>query len=148
MASTAAPVVRTSPVSQAIVFDLFRIIAGLLFMQHGLQKLFGMFGGMGPNGGTVSCCGQFWLAGVIETFAGLLIVLGLFTGAAAFIASGEMAVAYFQAHFPRHFFPIQNGGEVVVMFCFAFLFFSAAGPGALNVDEWRAGRRLPGRQQV
>ncbi len=89
---------------------LLRIVSALLFMQHGLQKLFGMFGGFGQPGATAPLMSQMGLAGVIEALGGLLILLGIFTEPVAFIAAGEMAWAYFQGHYPRGFWPIQNRG--------------------------------------
>ena len=80
------------------------------------------------------------LAGVLETFGGLLIVLGLFTRPVAFVLSGEMAVAYFMAHMPNALFPIQNGGELAALYSFVFLFLSAAGPGAFSIDRARHGQ--------
>src|SRR5689334_6759607 len=98
------------------LYVLLRIIAGLLFACHGAQKLLGMFGGFGGHpGATAPLFSQMGLAGIIELVGGLLIALGIFTGPAAFIASGEMAFAYFQAHFPHGFWPIQNGGETAVL---------------------------------
>ena len=96
-------------------YALLRIVAGLLFACHGAQKLFGVLGGQRVNLMT-----QFGLAGVIEFFGGLLIAAGMFTGLAAFVASGEMAFAYFQAHAPKSAFPILNGGELAVLYCFLF----------------------------
>lgn len=112
---------------------ILRIVAGFLFWQHGAQKLFGWFGGQ-PVEAMVSLMG---LAGVIEFFGGLLIVIGLFTRPVAFITAGEMAVAYFMAHFPRGFWPISNSGEPPVLFCFIFLLLVAAGAGAFSVDALR-----------
>jgi putative oxidoreductase len=116
------------------LLSILRIVTGLLFMQHGLQKLFGLFGGMGGPGQTVELASRYGVAGVLETFGGALIVLGLFTRVVAFVLSGEMAFAYFLAHFPRAFFPIENRGEPVVLFCFLYLFIAAAGPGPWSVD--------------
>jgi len=118
------------------LYSLFRIVAGLLYMAHGLQKLFGMFGGTPPA--LMSLAGA---AGVIETGAGLLIVLGLFTRPAAFLASGQMAAAFFLSHFPRAFWPIENGGELATVFCFAFLYFAARGAGPVSVDALRGASR-------
>ncbi len=112
------------------IYALLRIVAGLLFACHGAQKLFGVLGGR-----QASLMSQFGLAGVIEFFGGLMIASGIFTGFAAFIASGEMAVAYFQAHAPRGMFPIQNGGEVVVLYCFLFLYIAARGSGVWSVGS-------------
>jgi putative oxidoreductase len=114
------------------IFAALRVVAGLLFAQHGAQKLFGVIGGT-----AVELTSQRGLAGVIEFVGGLLIALGLFTSPVAFIASGEMAVAYFQSHMSRGFWPIQNGGEPAVFYCFVFLYFAAAGSGRLSVDSLR-----------
>ncbi|HEU4629189.1 MAG TPA: DoxX family protein [Gemmatimonadaceae bacterium] len=119
---------------QPQLLSVLRIVTGLLFMQHGLQKIFGLFGGMGGPGQTVELASRYGVAGTLETFGGALIVLGLFTRPVAFILSGEMAFAYFLAHFPRGFFPIENRGEVVVLFCFVYLFLAAAGAGPWSVD--------------
>ena len=117
---------------------LLRIVAGLLFMQHGVQKLFGWFGGMGAPGATAELFSMMGLAGVLETFGGLLIVLGLFTRPVAFVLAGEMAVAYFMAHNDPFFSPMLNGGEAAYLFCFAFLYLAAAGPGPWSVDAARS----------
>jgi putative oxidoreductase len=118
--------------------SLLRIVAGLLFICPGGMKLFGWFGGM-PHG--VVMTPLLWTAGVIEVVGGTLILLGLFTRPVAFIASGEMAVAYFKGHFPNGFWPIQNHGEPAVLFCFLWLFFWANGPGPFSLDEWIGRRR-------
>ena len=110
------------------LYALLRIVAGLLFAQHGVQKLFGWLGGE-----PVSLFSQRGLAGVIETFGGLAIALGAFTSPIAFVASGQMAVAYFQAHLPRGFWPIQNGGELAVLYCFLFLYVASRGSGKWSV---------------
>ena len=114
---------------------LLRVVTGFLFFQHGGQKLFGWFGGMG--GGPVPLMSQMGLAGVLEFFGGIAIMLGLFTRPVAFLLSGEMAVAYFQAHQPRGMWPIQNHGEPVVLFCFIYLFLAAHGAGAFSLDSMR-----------
>ena len=120
---------------------LLRIITGLLFMQHGVQKLFGLLVDPSrPWSGAPPMFSQFWFAGVLECFGGALIVLGLFTRPVAFLLAGEMAVAYFQAHFPRSFWPILNGGEVVVLFCFIFLHLVAVGAGPWSVDALLRGK--------
>jgi putative oxidoreductase len=118
------------------IYALFRIVAGLLFMQHGAQKLFGALGGE-----AVQIASLPGLAGVIEFFGGLLIAIGLFAGLAAFIASGEMAFAYFMAHASAGLFPIQNRGELAVLYCFVFLYIAARGSGIWSVDASRKGRR-------
>jgi putative oxidoreductase len=107
-----------------------RAVFGLLFLFHGIQKLFGMFGR--PAVALASVPG---VAGVIELCAGALIVLGWNTRAAAFIASGQMAVAYFMVHQPGGLWPIQNGGELAALYCFAFLFIAAKGAGPFGLDR-------------
>ena len=111
-------------------YALLRVVAGLLFALHGAQKLFGMFGGQ-----QVPMMSQFWVAGVIELVGGILIAIGLLTSIAAFIASGEMAAAYFIAHAPQGWNPIANRGEVAVLFCFIFLYVAARGGGRWSVDR-------------
>ncbi len=128
----------------AITHNALRIVGGLLFWQHGAQKLFGWLGGREAE--LFSIRG---LAGILEFFGGILMLLGAFTKPVAFILSGEMAVAYFWRHFPRGFWPIENGGEPAALFCFIFLFFFAAGPGRFSVDGWRARHReVPGNGGV
>jgi putative oxidoreductase len=114
-------------------YALLRIIAGLAFAQHGAQKLFGVLGAKAA----VSLTSQFGLAGIIEFVGGILIALGLFTTPVAFLASGEMAWAYFQQHAPRGFWTIQNGGEPAVLYCFIFLYIAAVGSGKLSIDAIR-----------
>jgi putative oxidoreductase len=109
-------------------YALFRVVAGFLFIFHGLQK-FGVFGGQTPP-----LAGLFGAAAVIEAVGGLLIMIGLLTRPAAFIASGEMAVAYFMAHQPKGTWPLQNQGELAVLYCFAFLYIAARGAGICSVD--------------
>jgi putative oxidoreductase len=110
--------------------SLLRLIAGFLFAQHGVQKLFGWLGGKGSEAFTL-----IWTAGVLETFGGLLLMLGLGTRAVAFLLSGQMAVAYFRAHAPRGFWPLQNGGELAALYCFLFLYLCVAGPGPWSLDR-------------
>jgi putative oxidoreductase len=112
--------------------SLLRIVSGFLFIHPGGMKLLGWFGGM-PHG--VEMTPLLVTAGVIELVCGTLIFLGLLTRPAAFIASGEMAFAYFIGHFPRGFWPIQNHGEPAVLFCFIFLYFAASGAGPISVDH-------------
>ena len=109
-----------------------RIVSGLLFSLHGAQKLFGVLGGEAQ--GVFSL---YWLAGVIELVGGLLLALGLFTPVVAFVASGEMAAAYFIAHVPRGFWPIENGGELAAVYCFLFLFLATRPTGPLSFDRMR-----------
>ena len=123
--------------AREITHSLLRVVTGLMFWQHGAQKLFGWLGGNQVQDLT----SQFGLAGVLEFFGGVLIILGLFTRPVAFILSGEMAVAYFQAHAPRGLWPIVNRGEVVVLFCFTFLFFAAHGAGRYSLDALLSRRR-------
>jgi putative oxidoreductase len=119
---------------EAPAYALLRIVSGLLFLFHGLQKIFGMYGGQ-----SVELMSQRGLAGVIELGGGVLILIGLFTSIAAFVASGEMASAYFIAHAPKAFWPIQNGGELAALYCFLFLYIAARGSGIWSVD-WLRGR--------
>jgi putative oxidoreductase len=111
------------------VYALFRIVFGFLFIFHGLQK-FGVFGGQTPP-----LAGLMGVAAVIEAVGGLLVMIGLFTRPAAFIASGEMAAAYFMAHLPKGMLPIQNQGELAALFCFAFLYIATRGAGIWSVDK-------------
>jgi putative oxidoreductase len=115
--------------------SLLRIVAGFTFSLHGFQKLFGLLGGMGRTGATAPFPSLIWTAGVLETFGGLLLFLGLFTRPVAFLLSGQMAVAYFLRHSPRSFWPILSGGEVAVLYCFIFLYLSIAGPGSVSLDR-------------
>jgi putative oxidoreductase len=117
------------------LYALLRIVAGLLFACHGAQKLFGLFGGVGEQGGAVAWLSLMGLAGLIELVGGLLIALGLGASYVAFIASGEMASAYFMSHVPRGFWPLENGGELAVLFCFLFLYMAARGPGKWSVGK-------------
>lgn len=115
--------------------SVLRIAAGFTFCLHGFEKLFGAFGGLGGHG-PVPLFSLMGLAGVLETFGGILLILGLFTVPVAFLLSGEMAVAYFMVHFPRGWFPIQNGGELAVLYCFIFLYLFTAGAGSASLDHW------------
>jgi putative oxidoreductase len=119
---------------QRLAYTLLRIVAPFIMMQHGAQKLFGAFGGFGPNGGTAPLVSLMGLAGVLEVFVAALVLLGLFTRPAAFILAGEMATAYFMAHFPRGFWPIQNHGETPVLLCFIYVMFAAFGGGQYSLD--------------
>jgi putative oxidoreductase len=123
--------------AREVTHSLLRVVTGLMFWQHGAQKLFGWLDGRQVQ----DLISQFGLAGVLEFFGGILIILGLFTRPVAFILSGEMAVAYFQAHAPRGLWPIMNRGEVVVLFSFIFLFFAAHGAGRYSLDALFGGRR-------
>lgn len=116
---------------------LLRIVSALTFMMSGSMKLFAFPVGVPPNGGTVPLLSQIGLGGILEFFGGLLLLLGLYTRPVAFILSGEMAVAYFQFHYPQNFWPVINGGTPAILFCFIWLYFSAAGTGAFSIDQWR-----------
>ena len=112
--------------------SLLRIMSAFVFVLHGTQKLFGFPSATPlPLSRMLSLLGA---AGILEVFGGALMALGLFTRPVAFILSGEMAVAYFRQHAPRGLWPILNGGELAVLFCFLWLFFSVAGPGQISVD--------------
>ena len=117
------------------VYAVFRIVFGVLFACHGAQKVFGVMGGQRATEGL------FMAAGWIELVGGLLIALGLFTWIAAFLCSGEMAVAFFKAHAPEGLNPLTNHGEAAVLFCFAFLYIAARGPGRYSLDAIRGGGR-------
>ena len=134
--------------SQAKIFDkwanrspelrsVLRIVAALLFMQFGAAKLFAFPVPLHPGGGTVRLASQLGVAGILELFGGGLILIGLFTRPIAFLLAGEMAVAYFQAHFPKGFWPLANGGVSAVLYCFLWLYISAAGAGPWSIDAKR-----------
>lgn len=113
------------------IYALFRIVIGLLFSCHGMQKLFGALGGEQVPLGSLA-----GLAGIIELTCGLLVMIGLLTSWAAFLASGTMAVAYFMVHFMKGgFWPIENHGEAAVLYCFAFLYIAARGAGPWSVAQ-------------
>src|SRR5947208_3068894 len=119
-----------------ITLFLLRVVAGFLFIQVGGKKLFGWFDGMPPGAMTT----ELWIAGTLEFFGGILILLGLLTRPVAFILSGEMAVAYFQAHQPKGTWPVQNHGEPAVLLCFIYLFLAAYGAGDFSLDALIAKR--------
>jgi len=119
---------RLSPY-QAVALALLRIIAALLFIEHGTQKLFGF----PPAPYAITTL--FFVAGIIELVGGILILIGLFTRPVAFLLSGEMAIAYFIVHMPINFFPANNQGDGAVLFCFIFLFLVFAGPGEWALDN-------------
>jgi putative oxidoreductase len=117
------------------LYSVLRIVAGFLFACHGAQKIFGALGGK-----AVPLASQFGAAGIIELVGGTLIAIGLFTSPVAFIASGEMAFAYFTVHAPKSFWPILNGGELAALYCFLFLYMAARGSGPLSVDRLVRGK--------
>lgn len=120
------------------IHDTVRIVAGVLFFQHGAQKIFGILGAEQ----SVELGSRLGLAGIIETVTGALIALGLFTPIAAFIASGEMAVAFFIAHVPRgSIWPLVNGGEPAVLFCFLFLYLASRDSGDWSIDRMLKNRK-------
>jgi len=110
------------------LYALMRIIVGGLYACHGAQKLFGVFGGQKQGAGLLLA------AGVIEFVGGILIAVGFFAGFVAFVCSGQMAAAYFMAHAPKGAWPIMNGGELAVVFCFVFLYIASVGSGILSID--------------
>ncbi len=110
-------------------YALMRIVVGFLFSCHGARKILGLFGGMDGEGATADLFSQIGLAGAIELVGGLAVALGVFTGWAAFLSSGLMAVAYFKAHQAQGTLPIQNGGELAAAYSFLFLFITARGSG-------------------
>jgi putative oxidoreductase len=120
---------------QAQMLAILRIVTGLLFLEHALIKLMGFPPGGKPG---LQDVGSFlWIAGVIELVTSVLVILGLFTRAAAFVAAGEMAVAYWMVHAKMGFYPAVNMGEGAILFCFVFLYIAAAGPGASSIDGAR-----------
>ncbi len=124
------------PRLKAIAYNALRVVAGLLFAQHGAQKLFGVL-----EGNQAELMSLMGLAGILEFFGGLLIAVGLFTRPVAFLVCGQMAVAYFMAHAPQGFWPILNRGELAAFYCFTWLFFFTHGPGKYSVDAWLARRK-------
>jgi putative oxidoreductase len=121
------------------IYALLRIVVGFFFTCHGAQKVFGAFGGPDGSGHGIPLGSLFGVGGLIELVTGLLILIGLFTSVAAFIASGEMAVAYFMVHQPQGALPIQNKGELAAVYAFLFLFIAAYGSGIWSVDRMRGG---------
>ncbi len=117
------------------LLSVLRLVAACIYVAHGTQKMFGVPGH--PFHAPAIAWTLFGAAGVIETIGGTLMLLGLFTRPVAFVLSGQMAVAYFTQHFPHGFWPILNGGELAVLFCFMWLFFCVAGPGPISADALR-----------
>jgi len=117
------------------VYALLRIVSGLLFAMHGTQKLLDWPPGGRPGGGSLPP--MVLAAGIIELVGGLMIAIGLLGSIAAFIASGQMAFAYFIAHAPNGFWPVVNKGELAVLYCFLFLFIAARGSGVWSIDSVR-----------
>jgi putative oxidoreductase len=117
------------------MLSVLRIITGLLFMEHGTQKLFGFPSSPNPGPALLSLLG---VQGILELIGGLLILIGFLTRPVTFILAGDMAVAYFMAHAPRGFLPVLNGGQLAILYCFVFLYLFVAGGGVWSVDERRA----------
>jgi putative oxidoreductase len=114
----------------AALLSVLRIMTGLLFLEHGTGKLLGF-----PHLHLAESTGMLYFTGAMELVGGVLITLGLLTRPAAFVLSGYMAVAYFMAHLPKSFFPVVNGGDPAVLYCFVFLYLAAAGPGPWAIDK-------------
>lgn len=126
-----------------VTWTLLRVVAGLMFFQAGSMKVFGWFGGM-PDGAKFDPMTQVGIGGILEVVGGVMVMLGLFTRPVAFILSGEMAVAYWQFHAPKGNWPIQNHGEMAVLYCFLFLFMAAYGAGPWSLDGLRHRAQLRG----
>jgi putative oxidoreductase len=118
---------------EGTIYGVMRILVGLLFMQHGLQKSFGLFGGVPAEAPAF----VVYIAGGIELVGGLLVAVGFQTVIAAFLCSGLMAAAYFMGHAMKGFFPIENQGELAILYCWIFLFIAAHGPGKFSLDGAR-----------
>jgi putative oxidoreductase len=124
-----------------IAHGVLRIVIGFLFLQHGLQKLFGVL----TDRPAQELFSKMGFAGVLELLGGALIMVGFLTRPVAFVLCGLMAVAYFQAHQPGGWLPIQNEGELAVLYCFVFLYFSASGSGPLSIDRCRGYKKVEQR---
>ena len=125
--------------------SVLRIVAAFMFMLSGTTKLFAFPAGMPPDGGSAHLMTQLGISGLLEVFGGGLVLVGLFTRPVAFLLSGEMAVAYFQFHYPQGFWPVANGGVPAALYCFVWLYFSAAGAGPWSLDEGGRGDRVIGQ---
>jgi len=134
---TAPSITAKWPARAPYLLSLLRIVAAFLFMQFGTAKLLAFPAAIMPGGGTAPVVSLVGLASILETFGGLLLLLGLFTQPVAFILAGEMAVAYFMGHAPQGFWPVLNQGAPAILFCFIWLYFSAAGPGPWSLDAKR-----------
>jgi putative oxidoreductase len=119
---------RYTPYALAVL----RIVAALIFIEHGTQKLFGF--PAPPQGGYPAAFSLLWIGGVMEVVGGILVLLGLFTRPVAFLLAGEMAVAYWMFHAPRNLYPVLNGGDAAILYCFVFLLLVFTGPGAWSLD--------------
>lgn len=123
------------------LLSVLRIVAAFLFIQIGSAKVFAFPGVVMPEGGTAPTWSLAWVAGMLEVFGGFLLLIGLFTRPVAFLLAGEMAFAYFIGHAPQGFWPVLNQGHPAVLFCFVFLYFSAAGAGPWSLDAKRGKER-------
>jgi putative oxidoreductase len=133
--TNAATLERYAPYALGVL----RIITALIFLFHGAQKLFGF--PAEPPGGLPPAFTIFWFGAILELFGGLLVLVGLFTRPVAFILSGEMAVAYWMVHAPKSIYPVLNGGDAAILYCFVFLYLVFAGPGVWSIDQAREGGR-------
>lgn len=123
------------------LLSVMRIVAAFVFFQVGSAKLFAFPAAVMPDGGTAPLASLAGIAGALEVVGGALLMLGLFTRPVAFLVSGEMAFAYFIGHAPQGFWPVLNGGQPAILYCFIWLYISAAGPGPWSIDALRAKRR-------
>ena len=117
------------------VLSILRIVTALIFLLHGAQKLFGF--PAPPQGGLPPVLSLFWMGAILELVGGLLVLIGLFTRPVAFVLAGEMAVAYWMFHAPRSLYPLLNGGDAAILYCFVFLYLVFAGPGVWSLDHMR-----------
>ena len=122
------------------LLSVLRIVTAFLFIEHGMQKLLAF---PAPPKEAVDLMSQAGIAGILELFGGALLLVGLFTRPVAFLLSGLMAFAYFIAHAPQGFWPLLNRGELAVLYCFVFLYITAAGPGPWSLDNWMRHIRMP-----
>jgi putative oxidoreductase len=122
------------------LLSILRIVAALIFMEHGTQKLFGF---PPSERGGAELFSLMGLAGILETVGGALLLVGLFTRPVAFILSGMMAVAYWMAHAPQSAYPVNNGGDAAILYCFVFLYLFAVGGGPWSLDNWLRGKTQP-----
>ena len=134
---TVPKIVAHWPGRAPYLLSVLRIAAAFMFIQTGTMKLFAFPIGVPPNDGSVPLVSQMGLGGVLEVFGGALLLVGLFTRPIAFLLSGEMAVAYFQFHYPTSFWSVENGGAAAALYCFVWLYFSAAGAGPWSLDARR-----------
>ena len=123
------------------LLGILRIAAAVTFMLAGTTKIFAFPAGIPPKGDTVQLMTEIGIGGLLEVFGGGMLLIGLFTRPVAFVLSGEMAVAYFQFHFPHGFWPVMNGGVPALLYCFVWLYFSCAGGGSWSIDAILLKRR-------